>query len=260
MRKYKTVYRIPEEAVKPLNGNGEHILTEEQAQGLLRLLNSRKRYRHCALHFRRRSYYRILHDSPVMGAYQREFSCSDVSGPYSKLPRFRSEENVSDETIEHAFTRVFPIGRIPKFVPVQYLNYRGDANPTDLDAKALKEMGAASVSALQKLAKSKPEERGRETVYNARIGDCVLALVTRKPDVSDYIGEKHSMLELAVFGPGNEPQNIASGLGVFKWGAIQKYAVSGGGLMGGHRRGLAYNLDFKGIQLKGLFDRENVLL
>jgi len=255
MKKYENAYEIPAH-IRELFGEEEEHLTASQVSELKEWMQRLKGDTRIA-YFLRTANYRLLHDSPVMGACDRQFSDSYVEGPFSREPKPKKPPFESDsETRKDIETRLFPAGKLPMFTPVVYQHHETRVCLGDLNSDGLKQAKECIAQGLSALRHRKPAQRKNDytEVYAGRVRECVYELAVVEPGMT----RTQVPLELRVFG--REDAVIAVNQALTQaWDGIAKYSISGYGHVIGAKHGLVYNLDLNKATFTDL-QKENVIL
>lgn len=255
MKKYEHAYDIPAH-IKELFGEREH-LTASQVRTLKRWARKLKTETRVA-YFSRTAHYRILHDSPVIGASETQFSESSITGPYSREPQPKKAPfEVDSETRKSIETRLFPAGKLPAFIPIAYQRHEARVCLGYLNNDALKHTKESMVNALiDELGHRTPPEKKNDglTTCSGRIKDAVFELTVREPGFE----RTHVPLELRILGTQDAAAQVSRAL-TMTWNGIQNVGISGYGHVIGAKHGLAYGIDLNKLAFTDL-KKENLIL
>ena len=255
MKKYEHAYDIPEH-IKELFDDQKH-LTASQVRTLKNWARKLKTETRVA-YFLRTENFRVLHDSPVMGASEMQFSDSTVTGPYSREPQPKKAPfDVDYETRKHVETRLFPSGKLPAFTPVVYQHHEARVCLGYLNNDALKHTKESMVNALiDELGHRTPPEKKNDalTTCSGRIKDAVFELIVREPGFE----RTHVPLELRILGTQDAAAQVSRAL-TMTWNGIQNVGISGYGHVLGAKYGLAYGLDLNKLVFTDL-KKQNLIL
>jgi hypothetical protein len=255
MKKYENAYEIPAH-IRELFGEDEEHLTASQMRELKEWMHRLKGETRVA-YFLRTSHCNLLHDTPVMGACERQFTDSYIEGPFSREPHPKKPPfDSGSETRKSIETRLFPNAKLPAFTPVLYQHHEARVYLGDMDSKALKQAQEYITEGLGMLKHRKPAQRKNEytNMYSGRVRECVYELAVVEPGVT----RTQVPLELRVFGREDAVMAVNRAL-TQAWSCVASRHVAGSGHVIEAKNGLAYQLDLNKATFKDI-EKENVIV